>query len=209
MPAKQNASSSSSAPAPGPASSTPSAEPNSRRPGNGASSRSRDQARVVRRYLAALEAERKGGKRRLSESIGNRILKIDELLVTADPLTRLHLTQERIDLHGEQIRYANGAADDVSSLEKQFIKVARSYADRVGIGYAAWRQVGVDTEVLERAGITRAAPRPTGAPGVAAPSAADGDVAEQTALAVDTPALDEPDPAVPAQPMRRKRAEDD
>jgi len=167
----------------------------------------------VRRYLAALETERKGGKRRLSESIGNRILKIDELLVTADPLTRLHLTQERIDLHGEQIRYANGASDDVSSLEKQFIKVARSYADRLGIGYAAWRQVGVDPEVLERAGITRSAPRPAGAPGVAAPSGADADVAEQTTLAVDTPSLDEHAPgdgpgAASAKPMRRKRAED-
>jgi hypothetical protein len=162
----------------------------------------------VRRYLAALEAERKGGKRRLSESIGNRILKIDEMLVTADPLTRLHLTQERIDLHGEQIRYANGAADDVSSLEKQFIKVARSYADRLGISYAAWRQVGVDPEVLERAGITRAAPRPTGAPGVAAPSAPD-DVVEQTALAVDEPAPAASAPVASAKPMRRKRTGDD
>ena len=168
----------------------------------------------MRRYLAALESERKGGRRRLSESIGNRILKIDELLVTADPLTRLQLTQERIDLHGEQIRYANGVADDVSSLEKQFIKVARSYADRLGIGYAAWRQVGVDPEVLERAGITRAAPRPTGAPGAAAPAGA-GEVAEQTALAVDVPAVDPPgddgaaEVAATAKPMRRKRTGDD
>lgn len=210
MPAKQNASSSSSAPAPGPASSTPSAEPNARRPGNGASSRSRDQARVVRRYLAALESERKGGKRRLAESIGNRILKIDELLVTADPLTRLHLTQERIDLHGEQIRYANGAADDVSSLEKQFIKVARSYADRLGIGYAAWRQVGVDPEVLERAGITRAGPRPSGTPGAGALPGGDADVVEQTALAVDAPSVDDlAESDASAKPMRRKRAGDE
>jgi hypothetical protein len=207
MPAKQNVSSSSSSPAPGPASSTPSAEPNSKRPGNGASSRSRDQARVVRRYLAALEAERKGGKRRLSESIGNRILKIDELLVTADPLTRLHLTQERIDLHGEQIRYANGAADDVSSLEKQFIKVARPYADRLGIGYAAWRQTGVDPEVLERAGIVRAAlPRNgTAGGGPANGGEAQPELSEQTTLAVDVPATDEP----PSKPMRRKRTADD
>jgi hypothetical protein len=135
MPAKQKASSSSPAPA----------------------SRNRDQARVVRRYLASLEAERKGGRRRLSDSISNRILKIDELLVTADPLSRLHLTQERIDLHGEQIRYGNGVSDDVSSLEKLFIRVARSYADRLGISYAAWRQVGVHPDVLERAGIVRTA----------------------------------------------------
>jgi hypothetical protein len=151
----------------------------------------------VRRYLAALETERKGGKRRLADSIANRILKIDELLVTADPLSRLHLTQERIDLHGEQIRYANGASDDVSSLEKQFIKVARSYADRLGISYAAWRQVGVDPEVLERCGIVRNGVRQTGAPGASA-AALPVEVAEQTELPVDD-----------AKPMRRSRAADE
>jgi hypothetical protein len=107
--------------------------------------------------------------------------------VTADPLSRLHLTQERIDLHGEQIRYGNGATDDVSSLEKQFIKVARSYADRVGIGYAAWRQVGVHPEVLERAGIMRTALGRNGVPSVA--GEASPDVAEpapeQATLPVD------------------------
>src|SRR5581483_10938755 len=194
MPAKEKGSSSSSAPAPGSAS-VASEEPTQKRPGGGASSRSRDQARVVRRYLAALESERKGGKRRLADSIANRILKIDELLVTADPLSRLHLTQERIDLHGEQIRYANGASDDVSSLEKQFIKVARSYADRLGISYSAWRQVGVDPEVLERCGIVRnGTSRPTGAPGAAA-AALPVEVAEQTELPVDD-----------VKPMRRTRA---
>jgi len=151
----------------------------------------------VRRYLAALESERKGGKRRLADSIANRILKIDELLVTADPLSRLHLTQERIDLHGEQIRYANGASDDVSSLEKQFIKVARSYADRLGISYSAWRQVGVDPEVLERCGIVRNGARQTGAPGAAA-AALPVEVAEQTELPVDD-----------VKPMRRTRAKED
>ncbi|MBV9255099.1 MAG: hypothetical protein JO054_12780 [Actinobacteria bacterium] len=148
---------------------------------------------MVRRYLAALESERKGGKRRLADSIANRILKIDELLVTADPLTRLHLTQERIDLHGEQIRYSNGASDDVSSLEKQFIKVARAYSDRLGISFAAWRQVGVDPEVLERCGIVRSAPRPAGAPGAAA-AAVPAEVPEQGELPVDD-----------AKPMRRTR----
>jgi hypothetical protein len=165
---------------------------------------------VVRRYLAAIESERKGGKRRLSDSIANRILKIDELLVTADPLTRLGLTQERIDLHGEQIRYANGIADDVSSLEKQFIKVARSYADRLGISYAAWRQVGVDPEVLERAGIVRTAPPRNGGAGGSVPGNggdAHTEISEQTTLAVDAPAEDAPaGDGTPPAPMKRKRA---
>ena len=71
---------------------------------------------------------------------------------------RLHLTQERIDLHAELVRITNGPEADLSSYEKDFIRVARNYGDLAGVTYAAWRQVGVDAEVLEQAGIQRTAP---------------------------------------------------
>ena len=116
----------------------------------------REHGRVVRRYLGALETEKaaKGRKRGL-EAIQNRLLKIDELLITADPLARLHLTQERIDLHAEVVRVTNGGDSDVSSIEADFVKVARAYGEYTGVTYAAWRQVGVETDVLDRAGIAR------------------------------------------------------
>jgi hypothetical protein len=127
----------------------------------------REQGRVVRRYLGALEASRSGrGPRRTIEGIHSRVIKIEELLITADPLARLHLTQERIDLHSEIVRLSNGHADDLAELEKDFVRVAKAYGDLVGITFAAWRQVGVDADVLERAGIVRTAPareRPDGA----------------------------------------------
>lgn len=71
---------------------------------------------------------------------------------------RLHLTQERIDLHAELVRITNGPDPDLSSYEKDFVRVAKQYGDLAGVTYAAWRQVGVDTEVLEQAGIQRTAP---------------------------------------------------
>ena len=80
------------------------------------------------------------------------------MLVSADPLVRLHLTQERIDLHAELVRITNGADHDLSSYEKDFVRVAKHYGEVAGITYAAWRQVGVDTEVLDQAGIQRTAP---------------------------------------------------
>jgi hypothetical protein len=129
------------------------------RPGGGRRNDTRELGRVVRRYLGALEASRSSrGKRRTIEGISARLLKIDELLVSADSLTRLHLTQERIDLHAELVRITNGQDPDLSSAEKEFVQVARQYGHLAGVTYAAWRQVGVDAEVLEHAGIMRTAP---------------------------------------------------
>ncbi len=120
-----------------------------------------DQARVIRRYLSAIEAGRPGrGGKRAQDAVTSRIVKVDELLVSADPLTRVHLTQERIELHAEQVRLGNNSAVDLAQLEREFVRVARSYSDRHGLTYAAWRQVGVATEVLDRAGIFRADRKP-------------------------------------------------
>ena len=44
---------------------------------------------------------------------------------------------------------------DISAVEKDFVKVAKSYAKRKGITYGAWREFGVSPEVLKKAGITR------------------------------------------------------
>ena len=44
---------------------------------------------------------------------------------------------------------------DSAGFEEAFVEVAKSYSDRQGISYAAWRTVGVAPEVLRRAGVTR------------------------------------------------------
>jgi hypothetical protein len=77
---------------------------------------------------------------------------IDTQLLSADPVQRLHLTQERIDLHAEYLRLTTGTSD-ISELEKAFVRVARGYGDRHGISFSAWRQIGVDADVLNAAGI--------------------------------------------------------
>ena len=121
-----------------------------------------DQTRLVRRYLSAIEVSRPGrATRRAQEAVTSRIAKVDELLVSADPLARVHLTQERIELQTEQVRLGNGSQVDLDQLERDFVRVARSYSDRHGLTYAAWRQVGVATDVLDRAGIFRADRKPS------------------------------------------------
>lgn len=114
----------------------------------------REQGRAVRRYLEALEAHKpKRGRKRTPDSIQRRLDAIEERLPSADPLSRLQLVQERMDLQAELASKSNTV--DIGSLEEEFVNAAREYGDRKGISYAAWREAGVDPAVLKRAGIRR------------------------------------------------------
>jgi hypothetical protein len=115
----------------------------------------RDQGRAVRRYLEALEANKpRRGRRRRPESITKRLEAIETDLPTADPLKRLHLIQERLDL--QAALEASEAGTDLADLEAEFVAVAASYGERKGITYSAWRELGVPAPVLAQAGISRA-----------------------------------------------------
>jgi hypothetical protein len=114
----------------------------------------REEGRIVRRYLEALESTRpRRGRKRTPESIRKRLIAIDNSLATADPLSRLHLIEERQRLEAELTH--TGDTVDLAALEKSFIKVARVYGERKGISYSAWRAVGVSASVLQQAKIPR------------------------------------------------------
>ena len=114
----------------------------------------REEGRVVRNYLEALEMTRpRRGRKRTPESIRKRLAAVDEQLISAEPLTRLHLIQEQIDLESDMS--SMGESIDVSNLEKALVKVAASYGSRKGLSYSSWRAVGVSAPVLQRAGIPR------------------------------------------------------
>lgn len=114
----------------------------------------RNQSRAVKAYLEALESNKpKRGRRRTPESIGKRLAAIDDALPTADPLKRVALVQERMDLSAELA--AMNDTVDLTSLEDEFVKVAKDYSASKGYSYAAWREVGVPAEVLKKAGISR------------------------------------------------------
>ena len=115
----------------------------------------REQSRAVKTYLEALEAHRpRRGRQRTPESIGRRLETIEKQLPDSDPLTRLQLMQERLDLKAEL--ETKSAPVDLAKVEEDFVAVAGAYAKRKGISYAAWREAGVDAAVLKRAGIGRA-----------------------------------------------------
>jgi hypothetical protein len=116
----------------------------------------RTEGRVVREYLEAIRSNKpKRGRKRTPESITARLAAIENELATASPVLELELVQERLDLEIELATMDHKV--DLSAIEEQFVTVAKSYSERKGISYAAWRAVGVEPSVLKRAGIARAA----------------------------------------------------
>lgn len=115
----------------------------------------REQGRAVRRYLEALEQNRpKRGRKRTRDTVERRLAAVEEQLAQAEPLGRLHLIQERLDLQAE-LAAMSGDGVDLGALEDEFVKAAPGYGARRGITYSAWRAAGVPPAVLRRAGIGR------------------------------------------------------
>lgn len=115
----------------------------------------RAQGRAVRAYLEALETHKpKRGRKRTPESMRARIATIDDTIGDADPMKRLELVQERMDL--EAAVEAAETTVDLTELENAFAAAAKGYGERKGISYGAWREVGVPASVLKKAGISRA-----------------------------------------------------
>ncbi|MEM7142972.1 MAG: hypothetical protein AAF548_18250 [Actinomycetota bacterium] len=116
----------------------------------------RAQGRAVRGYLEALEAHKpKRGRKRTPDSMRTRLATIESTIDAADPMARLAMVQERLDLEAALV--AAETTVDLSALEDGFVAAASGYGARKGISYAAWREVGVPAAILKRAGISRGA----------------------------------------------------
>ena len=110
------------------------------------------EARAIKAYLRALDA-RKPGRPVTRESLEARLKAVEAKIAESDdPLRKLELVQKKLDIEG-----ALGQVEDVQNiadLEAGFVRHARSYSERKGISYTAWRQVGVSAATLKAAGIT-------------------------------------------------------
>ncbi len=117
----------------------------------------RKEGQAVKAYLDALEQHRpRRGRKRTKDSIARRLTLIEQELPEASSLKRLQLLQERRDLQAEAAGM-DVAAPDLTALEADFARVAKSYGERKGIAYATWRELGVPSDTLKKAGITRGA----------------------------------------------------
>src|ERR687898_213673 len=88
-------------------------------------------------------------RKRTPDSIKKRLSAVEAEYASADPLKRLHLAQERLDLRAALA--ASESKVDLEKLEKEFVKSAAPYSERKGISYSAWRELGVPAPVLDKA----------------------------------------------------------
>jgi hypothetical protein len=115
----------------------------------------REAGRAVRDYLTAMEAAKpKRGRKISRDDLEKRLAETKANIVTADPVRRLELVQERIDLES-RLAKSGEAGPDLAALEKAFTKHAKAYGESKGISYQAWREIGVTPPLLMAAGITR------------------------------------------------------
>lgn len=114
----------------------------------------RAQGRAVRDYLAALEQDRKPGRKLDKPTVETRIREVQQRIDDEpDPAKRVELIQRRLDLEERLVELES--EPDLEKLEKEFVDVAAEYSERKGITYTAWREAGVPASVLKTAGIKR------------------------------------------------------
>ena len=112
----------------------------------------RAEGRIIREYLEIVEATKpRRGRKRTPESIARRLTLIAGEMKTADPVTKVRLIQERLNLRNELAGMKSKT--EVAAAESRFVKVAKKFSDRNDISFSAWREVGVSPSVLKKAGI--------------------------------------------------------
>jgi hypothetical protein len=119
-----------------------------------AMARGRANSRVVKEYLEALERNRpRRGRKRTPAGIRKRLDAIANEMDDATQLAKLDMVQERINLEAELDQLL--AVEDITDKQKAFVSIANEYSESRGISWAAWREMGVPSEVLREAGLTR------------------------------------------------------
>ena len=109
------------------------------------------EARSIKAYLRALDS-RRPGRPVTKDSLDKRLERVNTKLGDEnDPLKRIELLQSKLDLESALASVEDGA--NLDDLAANFVAYAKSYSDRKGISYTAWRQFGVPADVLRKAGI--------------------------------------------------------
>lgn len=110
---------------------------------------------IVDRYLSALHVPKQRGRKVSLASLQSRLAATEEKLKHATGVARLTAAQDVRDLRKRVAAAASAGASDIKSLEAAFVRVAKKFSEKRGIGYGAWRDAGVPAQVLKRAGVRR------------------------------------------------------
>lgn len=113
--------------------------------------RGRKEARAVKAYLRAIDA-RGSGRQPSKQTLQSRLEKVNQKMEnTDDPLKTVDLLQSKLDI--EKALSGVGDEDNFDEVEAEFINNVKSYSERKGITYTAWREFGVPAKTLREAGV--------------------------------------------------------
>lgn len=121
----------------------------------GEAARKRSQHVAIRNYLDALGSAN-GNRAKDPAKLELRLKEIEAQLPDARPIDRLKLLQEQMDLT-VALNATDHSVDGFVELEAAFIEQAWEWAQRNGISYKAFRELGVPASTLRDAGISRSA----------------------------------------------------
>jgi hypothetical protein len=110
----------------------------------------RAETNTIAAYLTALRAPKVPARSRAS--LEKRRAQIEQWIAEEEsPIREVELIQQRLDIDAQLAQIDRAAR--LSELEEGFVKVAASWAKRIGISAAALREVGVLARVLAKAGL--------------------------------------------------------
>lgn len=111
----------------------------------------RREARAIKGYLKALDG-RKPGRPVTKESLEKRLVTTTGKIQSEEnPLKTVELIQMRLDIEDQLSKMDQ--AEDFKELEAGFRCHVKSYSERKGISYTAWREFGVPAATLRAAGV--------------------------------------------------------
>ncbi len=115
----------------------------------------RSHSRVVERYLREIATgkyHKRGPRKNDPEAIKAELAELNAKIASSPPgVEKLVLVENRRKL--EQILAGRAESEAFDELENKFLGIAKLFSDTRGISYESWREMGVPTRVLIKAGI--------------------------------------------------------
>jgi len=110
---------------------------------------------TVDAYLAALNVPKKRGRKISNTVMQQRLVQAQARAKSATGVDKVLASQEVRDLQGRLAQVSTATTTDVKGLESAFVKVGKTFSEKRGIRWSAWRDAGVPGDVLKKAGIAR------------------------------------------------------
>jgi hypothetical protein len=115
----------------------------------------RTMSATVDRYLAAVNTPKRRGRKVSQAVLVERLGAARTRAKSATGIERVLAAQAVRDITSRISTMQSAGATDLMELESAFVRIAKAFGEKRGIGYGAWRDAGVPAVVLKRAGVAR------------------------------------------------------